>query len=685
MTGASMARRFRSTVAVGSAGAAIIAVAGLLGYVPGLRVLGSIRSDYVPMAPSTAGCLLTLSAILYFNARRPWHGAGLRAMVALALLVTTFGLLTVAGQPAGMDLTFEARFTRGFGTVGSIPIGRMSLMTGTVFVITGVGTVLLLLRAGSPRHVQRLGHWVSSLGVLTVLVAATVLLAYRYGVPLLYGGTAVPMAATTSVAFVCLGAALIAAAGPMSFPVRLFIGDSTAAGLSRAFVPLTVAAVFLHDTLSWMEGRWMWGNGALLTAILAVVTGALTVYAVTHVSHLTGSALDRSSRLLQESEARNRAITQSANDAIITTDRAGNILDWNRGADVMFGYTESEIIGQSVAVLMPKEFRAGHSSGMRRVTSGGAPHSVGQTVELMGTRKNGVVFPLELSLAAWTSSDEQFFTGMIRDITERKRAADEQTALQEQLANMRRMESVGLLAGGVAHEFNNNNAAVLGYAELTMRTLGTGHIAYPYVESIVASARHSADLTSQLLAFARTQAIVLKVLDLNETVAGMRERLPPLLGEHVQVEWTPGRALWHTAADAAHIEWVLTSLALNARDAMDGHDGRLQVSTTNIVLDAAFVASHPGARVGEFVHLRVSDNGSGMDAQTLSRVFEPFFTTKAPGKGTGLGLSAVHGIIEQHRGLVDVESTPGTGTTIHIYFPRASTLAEAEDGVRTAT
>ena len=185
----------KAVVSVGTASAAMIAVAGLAGYAPGLRVLGSIRVGYIPMAPSTAGCFLLLSAILYVNARKPRRGAGRSAMIALALLVTAFGMLTVGGSLTGMDLTFELWFTRGFGTLGSIPIGRMSSLTAAAFVVAGMGTVQLLRQAGSPRHAERLGYWASSFGVLTVLFASTVLLAYVYGNPLLYGGTAVPMAA----------------------------------------------------------------------------------------------------------------------------------------------------------------------------------------------------------------------------------------------------------------------------------------------------------------------------------------------------------------------------------------------------------------------------------------------------------------------------------------------------------
>lgn len=1457
--GQSTLHRFTTTAALASAGAAVIAVAGLLGYAPGLRFLGSIRSDYFPMASSAAIGVLIVSVVLFLGARKPWPDAGRLVMAVPVLLVTVFGLLEAVEPFVGFDIIVEDVLAPQGGTFRGIPAGRMSRVTGASLALAGMGTLLLLLQFKSSRHAKRLGLVASSLGVVAALAAATVLLAFLYGAPLLYGGTTSPMAATSASGVLFLGIALIASAGPGSFPASLVVGTSTAARFSRAFVPLTVAAVFFHAALSRLGHRWFDAGDALLTSMAAAVVGVVTIYAVTLISRSIGLGLDESYRKLSESEARYRAIAQSARDAFVTTDSAGIIVGWNPGATTIFGYAESEAIGQSVALLIPDHLQAAGSAGLSRASAGTATRILGKTVSLTGFRKGGTAFPLELSLARWQSSEGVFFTGIIRDITshklanealqesenslraaqeiarvgsyvldvqgdswrsspvldaifgvgadfprttagwtrfvhpsdreqmrlylgevltthgqferayrivrvndgaerwvlglgrveygaageplrmvgtiqditerelvaaqlrrneaslaitlqsigeaviatdeaglitrmnpaaerltgwsladatgrsatevfrvvdthtrspatnpvslvlesgstvtltgnnmllardgavyqisdcaapirdtsglmvgvvlvftdvseesrvrkaladsaellertgaiakiggwqldlrtndlvwsretcriheidpsealtveravnfyepearpiiqaavqaaiddgtpfdlelplttarqrsiwvraqgsavredgktvalhgafqditdrwqaaealrwseewhrtilqtamagfwlvdaegrllevndtycrmsgyseqellgmhisdlevvesserivargqeiraqgevsfegrhrrkdgsvydldirvqyrpvrgglfvtllqditarkqaeaalekseelfrtifaeaplgvavidsltgrihevnarfaaiagrteaemasldwmsithpddvqqdldfmaqmnagkipgftmikryrrpdgsyvwismtiarmtitsdghpqhlclidditerkrttdelrtqsraleqspasivitdrkgnieyvnprfeqvtgytkaevvgsnprilksettpaetyrdlwrtiaaggewrgelcnrrkdgelfwesaaisgltdesgqvghfiavkeditERKRAAEERTALLAQLAQSQKLESIGLLAGGVAHDFNNMLAAILGYAELAMLKLGDVHAVFPYVEAIRSAAQRSASLTRQLLAFAREQAVAPKMLVLNDTIDTLVTTLRRELGEHVTLVWTPGSAIWNIEADPTQIDQILTNLAFNARDAMAGRDARLEVSTSNVVPDTAGVASNAALQVGSFVELRVRDNGSGMEAHTLSRIFEPFFTTKAPGKGTGLGLSTVYGLMQRHGGFVDVESTPGVGTTFRLYFPRAKQtdqeianvqqplrigtetilLAEDEDGVR---
>src|SRR6266702_1456818 len=201
---------FRRTVVLGTTGTVILAVAGLLGHVSGLHVLGSIRSDYIPMAPSTAISFLIFSAILLRHIQKPWQGFGLKSMTTLVFLTTVFDLLGFVEFFAGIDLNFDEKLFLPNGAIGGIRVGIMSPVSGATFTITGLGILLLLLQGRSSRHAQRLGQWASSLGTLTVLVAATVLLAYLYGVPFMYGGGAVPMAATTALAFLFLGVALVA-------------------------------------------------------------------------------------------------------------------------------------------------------------------------------------------------------------------------------------------------------------------------------------------------------------------------------------------------------------------------------------------------------------------------------------------------------------------------------------------
>ncbi len=265
--------------------------------------------------------------------------------------------------------------------------------------------------------------------------------------------------------------------------------------------------------------------------------------------------------------------------------------------------------------------------------------------------------------------------GIEMDITERKQAAAEQAALQAQLAQAQKMESIGRLAGGVAHDFNNMLQAILGHVTLARDEAPAGSRLEGHLVGIQHSAERSADLTRQLLACARKQAIQPRVLDLNETVAKALQMLRRLLGETLELVWTPGPDLWPVKVDASQMDQVLANLCVNARDALAGA-GRVVIETRNVALDAAAAAALPECVPGDYVLLAVSDNGSGMDAATLAHLFEPFFTTKGLGKGTGLGLATVFGIVRQSQGTIVVESAPARGSTFRIYLPRAGSGVE---------
>jgi signal transduction histidine kinase/CheY-like chemotaxis protein len=252
------------------------------------------------------------------------------------------------------------------------------------------------------------------------------------------------------------------------------------------------------------------------------------------------------------------------------------------------------------------------------------------------------------------------------DITEKRQ-------LEAQLLQARKMESVGRLAGGLAHDFNNMLQAILGQTELALLGIGPEDPLYNHFQHIRSSAWRSADLVRQLLAFARKQTIRPKVMDLNATVAGMLNMLGRLIGENIDLTWKPGPELWHVRIDPSQIDQILANLAVNARDAIGGV-GKITIETRNIELDSAYCADHVGFVTGFYVMLAVSDNGCGMDRRTLDQIFEPFFSTKVVGKGTGLGLATVYGIVKQNSGFINVYSEPGYGTTFKIYLPR---IAEA--------
>jgi CheY-like chemotaxis protein len=237
------------------------------------------------------------------------------------------------------------------------------------------------------------------------------------------------------------------------------------------------------------------------------------------------------------------------------------------------------------------------------------------------------------------------------------------------------MEAVGTLAGGVAHDFNNMLGVILGHAEMALEMLDPAQPIFNSLQTILNTAKRSADLTRQLLAFARRQTIAPRVLDLNETVEGMIKMLQRLIGENIELIWLPDAGVCPIKMDPSQIDQILANLCVNARDAI-AVAGKIVIETHSVSLDKNYCADHPEIVPGEYVLLSVRDNGCGMDNATMDKLFEPFFTTKEIGRGTGLGLSTVYGIVKQNNAFINVSSKPGRGAIFNIYLPRHITAAE---------
>lgn len=267
---------------------------------------------------------------------------------------------------------------------------------------------------------------------------------------------------------------------------------------------------------------------------------------------------------------------------------------------------------------------------------------------------------------------------VIDDVTARKMATLALRESEAQLVQARKMESVGRLAGGVAHDFNNMLGIILGTAELAEAYVEEHSKLYEALRTIKKAAQHSADLTQQLLGFARKQIVVPRVLDINETIEELFKMLRYLIGKHVRLTWVPGTSLWRVRIDPSQVEQILANLCVNARDAV-AENGKIHIETRNVILDAAYCADHHNLVPGEYVELTVSDDGIGMDAQTLDLIYEPFFTTKTVPTGAGLGLATVYGIVMQNQGRITVSSEPGRGTTFRIYLPRYEEPSQPED------
>lgn len=259
--------------------------------------------------------------------------------------------------------------------------------------------------------------------------------------------------------------------------------------------------------------------------------------------------------------------------------------------------------------------------------------------------------------------------GVHADIDRRKRAEEEHARLEAQLQQARRMESLGVLAGGVAHVVNNSLTAILGYAEMALETDGLPSEAGLGIGRIEQAGRRAAAVVRQLLTYSRLRVLPPQALDLNQVVAAALESIRRSLRPELRLAWAPASDLWTVSADAERVGQVLASLCTNAQEAITGATGTIAVSTRNVVLSQEFCATHPGAPQGEYVVLTVVDDGCGMDEATLARLYEPFFTTKDPAVSLGLGLAAVHGIVEQSGGYVDAWSK-GVGSTFEVYLPR---------------
>lgn len=266
--------------------------------------------------------------------------------------------------------------------------------------------------------------------------------------------------------------------------------------------------------------------------------------------------------------------------------------------------------------------------------------------------------------------------GTHTDITERKRNEMEKNRLEFELRQAQKMEAVGRLAGGVAHDFNNLLMGIMGYADLCRDAVEPNHPIREYLDEIVSSVQRSAEITRQLLAFARKQTIAPKILDLNDAVSGMLKLLRRLIGEDIELTWRPGADLRPIKIDPSQIDQILANLCVNARDAITGV-GEITLETGNSIIDSEYCTRHMDAIPGEYVFLAVSDNGCGMSKDTLAQVFEPFFTTKGLAKGTGLGLATVYGIVKQNNGFIYAYSESHKGTTFKIFLPQIAAEADA--------
>ena len=371
---------------------------------------------------------------------------------------------------------------------------------------------------------------------------------------------------------------------------------------------------------------------------------------------------------LRASEERFRSFVENANDIVFSLSPGGAFVYVSPNVEELLGYSVRELEGREFQSLVHPEDLPACLTALERVMAGDKISGIEYRVR----HRNGDWHWHMTNAAPVRNAEGQLIgLGIARDITGLKADAAERAVLQDQLVQLQKIESVGRLAGGVAHDFNNMLQVILGHVELAMERNAAGQSARDDLLEIRKAAERSSGLTRQLLAFARKQTVAPKILDLNDTIHGMLQMLRRLIGENIDLSWRPGRGLGPVRMDPSQIDQILANLCVNARDAVAGA-GAIAIETTGESFTPEHCAAHPAHLPGDYIRLSVSDNGCGMDKEVLGKLFEPFFTTKPVGEGTGLGLSTVYGIVRQNHGFIDVASKPGQGTTFHVYLPRHS-------------
>jgi PAS domain S-box-containing protein len=447
----------------------------------------------------------------------------------------------------------------------------------------------------------------------------------------------------------------------------------------RAFGIRSLLAIALR-----MPGRAPWMLGLHHCRSARVFRQEVPVFEA--VAARLGEALARllAQRELERNEARFRTLLEHAPEAIVILDVGSErYVDCNGNARALFGWSHEELCALGPEQTSPRFQPDGRASRdaarawIARAVAGETP-----VFEWTHLDARGRELPCEVRLVRLPDSERVLVRGSVTDISERKRAQARQRALEEQLRQAQKMEALGHLTGGVAHDFNNILTVIQGNTELARALLDHDHAARAHLDGVLTAARKGALLTQRLLAFSRKQALVPTSIDPGALVRGLEVLLARTLGETIGIETVIGAGTWNCEADRSQLEHAVLNLAINARDAMP-EGGRMTIEVSNAHLDREYCEREGDVAPGQYVQLAVSDDGCGMAPEVLAQAFEPFFTTKDVGKGSGLGLSMVYGFAKQSRGHVKLYSELGQGTTVRLYLPRSTRAADqppAADG-----
>src|SRR2546425_831211 len=638
------AERLRTRAAV-LAAVVVAAHAGvvLIGWAAGWSLFLVPSPSFIPMAPTTALAFLALSlaliARLVVPAGSPLRNAG----TVLSWVVATLALVNLA-LPSLLDQLLGGST----GQFGRVRLGVMSPVTAAAII-----PLALAIAATGSRS-----HYVGALATIAAIVGATVALGYAYGTPLLYGGGTIPVALPTGLSLLVLGIATVLAAGPDVWPLDRLVGDEPRARMLRAFLPATAGLVVLVGLLDARLGEVFGGDRVLIAAWFAVIGVALVALLVPRLPGHIASEIDRANTEQHRAEHRYRDMFEQSLAGVSTTRVSdGCILLCNERLAAIFGYdSAAEFMAHTARDLW------WDPADRDRMVAALRESSTLRNYEVHMRRKDGKPLWLLCNITLREGENgEALLENLTVDVSERK-------LLEQQLWQAQKLDALGSLAGGVAHDFNNLLTAIMGYADLLQDDLGPQSPHTEDIKEIIKASDRATALTRQLLAFSRRQPFDPKALRLSERVADMEKMLRRLLGPPIRLVTATDAELAPILADPSQIEQVVLNLGVNSRDAMP-QGGTLTIETRNVRLDEPYAHGAESIPPGRYVMLAVSDTGTGMNPETLSRLFEPFFTTKEKGKGTGLGLSTVYGIVKQSKGHVIVYSEVGVGTTFKCYFP----------------
>ncbi|WP_136513306.1 ATP-binding protein [Geomonas edaphica] len=423
-------------------------------------------------------------------------------------------------------------------------------------------------------------------------------------------------------------------------------------------------------------------------AQVPVQRGVLEIDALADALNHSSARLHEAEKRLVAEQERLAVTLQSIGDGVIATDTECRIVFLNHVAETLTGWKQDEVQGEHLDRVLRIEGGTDDAEALRVLLS---VLEARRTLELPGTRrlcsKSGTDRTVTINGAPIVDAADQLggMVLVIRDVTEKAEMEEERRVLAHQLAQSQKMEAIGQLAGGVAHDFNNMLGVIIGHAELALLATDLSGQMQDRLREILDAASRSAEITRQLLAFSRQQHAEPKVLDLNETIARMLKMLHRLIGEDIDLSWSPGFELSHVRLDPSQLDQVMANLCVNARDAIAGI-GKIQIFTDNVTVGTAERARVGDLAPGRYVRLVVADSGCGMSAEVMERIFEPFYTTKQLGRGTGLGLATVFGIVKQNGGHIEVTSSVGKGSVFTLYFPAvsASSLEVAQEKKRPA-